>query len=363
MSGEYYPGEPGVPPSVVPPAVVPPTAVPSAVVPPGWYPDLERAGQLRFWDGYAWTELRRPAAPLAPPLAAPLAPPATLPPDSPATVSAPAHASHRASAANKPKAGIIVAAAVALVLLVAVGAVALKSKGDGSGVTAQSPTPIATDSLTPTPSVSASTTPSITPTPSPTSAAATPPRSTTPTPAASVIQPYEKQAFSGTGPKVVRLTRVVGPVLITMKHTGLSNFAVWAVNSGGRKTDLLANTIGNYAGTRVAGAADDDIAALTVDADGPWSFVIRPVSSAPQWKGSKVSGTGDVVLRTGLVSGLVTIKANYTGTGNFAVWAYDDSRRSLVFNEIDKFKGESLLPDGTVVIAIESDGPWTLTRT
>ena len=54
----------------------------------------------------------------------------------------------------------------------------------------------------------------------------------------------------------------------------------------------------------------------------------------------------------GLVRGLVTIKANYTETGNFAVWACDDSRRSLDFNEIDKFNGESLLPDGTVVIAL-----------
>ncbi len=32
----------------------------------GWYPDVERAGGERWWDGHAWTEYRRPAS-AAPP--------------------------------------------------------------------------------------------------------------------------------------------------------------------------------------------------------------------------------------------------------------------------------------------------------
>jgi hypothetical protein len=30
-------------------------------VPPGWYPDATSPGNLRYWDGSAWTEHRRPA--------------------------------------------------------------------------------------------------------------------------------------------------------------------------------------------------------------------------------------------------------------------------------------------------------------
>lgn len=34
--------------------------------PAGWYPDSERPGQQRYWDGTAWTEHRAPGAPSAP---------------------------------------------------------------------------------------------------------------------------------------------------------------------------------------------------------------------------------------------------------------------------------------------------------
>lgn len=33
----------------------------------GWYPDPERPGQQRYWDGVAWTEARQPADFTAPP--------------------------------------------------------------------------------------------------------------------------------------------------------------------------------------------------------------------------------------------------------------------------------------------------------
>lgn len=29
--------------------------------PADWYPDTQRPGQLRYWDGHAWTEHRAPA--------------------------------------------------------------------------------------------------------------------------------------------------------------------------------------------------------------------------------------------------------------------------------------------------------------
>jgi hypothetical protein len=52
----------------------------AGATPAGWYPDAERPGGERYWNGAAWTEERRPAAvtPPAPTYGAPTGP--TVPP-------------------------------------------------------------------------------------------------------------------------------------------------------------------------------------------------------------------------------------------------------------------------------------------
>jgi hypothetical protein len=44
------------------------------------------------------------------------------------------------------------------------------------------------------------------------------------------------------------------------------------------------------------------------------------------------------------------------------VWAYGDTQELLV-NEIGKYSGEQLMPVGTVLLEIQSDGTWSLHKT
>src|SRR3954463_9604091 len=86
--------------------------------PAGWYPDSEQPGNERWWDGYQWSEHRRPSGdPLASGAAAPAVPFA--------------HAPVAAKPLWKRTWFIVVAAAVALIV---VGSVSSAIAGGNKGV-------------------------------------------------------------------------------------------------------------------------------------------------------------------------------------------------------------------------------------
>ena len=150
---------------------------------------------------------------------------------------------------------------------------------------------------------------------------------------------------------------------VTITNDGSSNFAVWNLDSNGKQIDLLVNTIGSYSGTRLIDAIKgQQTAALNIESDGNWTVTLKPLALLRVWDGTGTwTGKGDdlLVIKSGAFAGLDSIKITNSGESNFVVTAYGDSKDLLV-NEIGNYSGEQLMPAGTVLLEIQSDGNWSL---
>jgi hypothetical protein len=150
--------------------------------------------------------------------------------------------------------------------------------------------------------------------------------------------------------------------IATFTHNGGSNFAVWTVDASGAETDLLVNTIGVYSGTVLFDEQGHSVA-FSVEADGAWTAVIKPIELARAWNGATtIGGHGDDVVRVDPpTSGLSTTTMIHNGASNFAVWSYGLYSVDLLINEIGAYSGEVLLADATVLFEVTADGDWSMT--
>jgi hypothetical protein len=186
---------------------------------------------------------------------------------------------------------------------------------------------------------------------------------TTTTPPPPPPAPATPEQYSGAGSSVVTLT-ATDPRILTIAHSGASNFAVYSVDDQGQDIDLLVNEIGSYSGIHPLNFLDgEEAAALKIEADGQWNVTSAPLTSAPSWDGNApFSAEGAaVVLVAGAAEGLTPVTLTHQGDSNFAVFAYGEDRDLLV-NEIGNYTGETLLPSGTLVLTVEADGPWSIAK-
>ena len=169
--------------------------------------------------------------------------------------------------------------------------------------------------------------------------------------------------LKGRGDAVPRFSIPEGSVAIAMiTHQGSDgNFCVWTIDSHGNLTDLLANVIGSYQGTRLFDKSDHSVA-FKVEADGNWTIVVSPLEAAYRWDGTgtlKRRGSDVIVLPTP-TGGLTSAKITHQGSENFTVFGYSGTGGDLLVNEIGRYRGEVLLAEGTSVLELEADGPWTI---
>lgn len=325
--------------------------------------------------------------------AAPPPPPAEAVGDEgpPAPVAATATTTHRdddIDVAGKPpwwrRRWVIITAAV-FVGLVALGAIFGSDEADDTAVAieddletgddpdpagndtdgrddATDETPEATTAPEPTPRPEPTATPEPTPTP-------TPEPTPTPTPV-----PFEPIVFSGAGPDVVALDDpITDPLLVTLSHSGSSNFQVSLLDANGERVQSLANEIGQWAGTLPVNLrVGDSFAFIEINADGPWEITFDEITSAPTLAtepGSRHDGAGSEVLIFVTDGPAVVAFDCPTCDSNIFIRAIGDRSDSLE-NAIGEggFQGRYVVPDGTFLLQIEARAgfqtpppPWTLT--
>jgi hypothetical protein len=147
------------------------------------------------------------------------------------------------------------------------------------------------------------------PTPPPTSPLPPPPPTSPvpPLPPTPTLPDVVPQDFSGAGDQVVSLAASASrPFLATVSGVGTSNFIVWAIDTAGRKSDLVVNEIGNYptATLLVDVPVGMTIYGFQVTASGTtWTIQVRPLVNATSWTAGQASGQGSTVLATGSVTG------------------------------------------------------------
>lgn len=158
-----------------------------------------------------------------------------------------------------------------------------------------------------------------------------------------------------------------GLVVFHMQGTSSGNFAVELMDQAtGQETALLANVIGNYAGSQAVGV-DAGTYLFNVTSEGPWSIGIEEPNpttapSTPQ----TFSGSGPLASGFFTASnGLATFAMSHQGDGNFAVQVLDTdgNQIGLPANEIGVYQGSqavSLNAGDIYILNIEANGAWSV---
>ena len=179
------------------------------------------------------------------------------------------------------------------------------------------------------------------------------------------------QKLQGTGQKASPpISLAAGLTIFKMTHSGSSNFAVTLLDKDAKMIGLLANVIGSYNGSTAIRVPAGGQFSLNVDANGLWTIEALQPGKAEQAIASSLPQTfmGPGPLATPLFTsngGALRLTMKHAGKSNFAVTVLDSQGNliDLAANVIGSFDGSKVvrLPrQGTYLLVVEADGPWSI---
>ncbi len=225
-------------------------------------------------------------------------------------------------------------------------------------------TVIALPSATGLPSATAVPTFTIPPTytPAPT---ATPTPSQTATPSITPTLPQYPLVFSGSGGKVLEISKWPGPAIARLTHTGLSYFTVESFDASGKHLEFLVDTIGDYSGTVPVDFDQTATRRLTINADGTWGIQFLPLTSAQIVPvPGTITGKGQQVFSlVGQTPDVITVDASQASS-TFLIQVYKYSPAldyiGILVNGIAPFTGVFTAPSGAVLLSVTATGTWKI---
>lgn len=171
----------------------------------------------------------------------------------------------------------------------------------------------------------------------------------------------QDQVFEGVGPQVVPVELGSTFHTVALTYAGTGPFVVRTVKADGQEIQTLVSAAESYEGVRPLDLGEIRPDAVSIQADGGWRMVVRPLASAQTFSGT-ASGVGaDVLLIPRTAAESVKVAFDHRGTGRFTVQAIGSDSATLINQEGD-FTGETMLPRGTVVVVIDTNGVWTFSR-
>lgn len=166
--------------------------------------------------------------------------------------------------------------------------------------------------------------------------------------------------YSGSGNKVLKIKKPGAkrvPVLVVATHQGSGRFAVLALDSALQESDILVNVAGRYRGTTLLDARGTQTRQLKVQARGPWTVTIMPVSSA-RTVDARAKSTGDDVFRYRGTAGVATF--DYRGGSSFVVTYFRGASTAVLVNRVGRFHGQVPIQKGPALVSVQANGGWTL---
>jgi hypothetical protein len=151
------------------------------------------------------------------------------------------------------------------------------------------------------------------------------------------------------------------PAIVHAQHSGSGGgFAITGIDSRGRRTTVLASSLGTYNATFPVGfvdPADNPTTRLRVITSGAWQLDIASAALAPRL-GSGRQGIGDTVLS--YRGRGATVHVTYQGQEGLIVNVYEHGGVIPLVDTKGPYDGSISLVAGPAFIAVTTTGKWSM---